>query len=183
VANSLPLYQPAESLTLQGFPNQLRHDSRWQTLEEGPIPAIHGVVRWRECDLIMRLYEEFGLSVSDDTIYRVHVESAAQNWPPGVSLVRLSRCREHAIGSPSVALRQLRLQSLRLSFHAHPPQLANQSDKFVRLLPWRPVRRLLLFKRPFHVLFLVVSRIIECSFALERHSTSATQSGELESDS
>ena len=34
------------------------------------IPAIHGVVRWRACDLIMRLYEEFGLSVSDDTIYR-----------------------------------------------------------------------------------------------------------------
>ena len=31
---------------------------------------MHGVVRWRACDLIMRLYEEFGLSVSDDTIYR-----------------------------------------------------------------------------------------------------------------
>src|SRR5262245_5617218 len=27
-------------------------------VEEGPIPAIHGVVRWRACDLIMRLYEE-----------------------------------------------------------------------------------------------------------------------------
>ena len=39
-------------------------------VEQGPIPAIHGVVRWRACDLIMRLYEEFGLSVSDDTIYR-----------------------------------------------------------------------------------------------------------------
>ena len=39
-------------------------------MEEGPIPAIHGVVRWRACDLIMRLHDEFGLSVSDDTIYR-----------------------------------------------------------------------------------------------------------------
>jgi len=39
-------------------------------VEEGPTPAIHGVVRWRACDLIMRLHEEFGLSVSDDTIYR-----------------------------------------------------------------------------------------------------------------
>jgi hypothetical protein len=39
-------------------------------VEEGPIPAIHGVVRWRACDLIMRLHDEFGLSVSDDTIYR-----------------------------------------------------------------------------------------------------------------
>jgi transposase len=26
--------------------------------------------RWRACDLIMRLHEEFGISVSDDTIYR-----------------------------------------------------------------------------------------------------------------
>ena len=42
-----------------------------RTVEEGPVPAIHGVVRWRACDLIMRLYEEFALSVSDDTIYRV----------------------------------------------------------------------------------------------------------------
>jgi transposase len=41
-----------------------------QIVEEGPIPAVHGVVRWRACDLIMRLHEEFGLSVSDDTIYR-----------------------------------------------------------------------------------------------------------------
>src|SRR3981189_3415884 len=39
-------------------------------VDEGPIPAVHGVVRWRASDLIMRLYEEFGLSVSDDTIYR-----------------------------------------------------------------------------------------------------------------
>ena len=39
-------------------------------VEQGPIPAVHGVVRWRACDLIMRLHEEFGVSVSDDTIYR-----------------------------------------------------------------------------------------------------------------
>jgi hypothetical protein len=32
--------------------------------------VIHGVVRWRACDLILRFYEGFGLSVSDDTIYR-----------------------------------------------------------------------------------------------------------------
>ena len=39
-------------------------------MEEGPIPAIHGVVRWRAWNLIMRLFEEFGISVSDDTVYR-----------------------------------------------------------------------------------------------------------------
>src|SRR5947207_2424846 len=41
-----------------------------RSVEEGPIPAVHGVVRWRACDLIVRLQEEFGVSVSDDTIYR-----------------------------------------------------------------------------------------------------------------
>ncbi len=39
-------------------------------VDEGPIPAVHGVVRWRACDLITRLHEEFGISVSDDTVYR-----------------------------------------------------------------------------------------------------------------
>src|SRR5258708_39666664 len=38
-------------------------------VEEGPIPAIHGVVRWRACQLIMPLREEFWLSLSDDTTY------------------------------------------------------------------------------------------------------------------
>src|SRR6516162_8550899 len=32
-------------------------------VEEGPIPATHGVVRWRACDLIMRLHEEWHLGV------------------------------------------------------------------------------------------------------------------------
>ena len=27
-------------------------------------------MRWRACDLIMRLHEEFGIAVSDDTVYR-----------------------------------------------------------------------------------------------------------------
>jgi len=39
-------------------------------VKEGPIAAVHGVVRWRACDLIMRLHEEFGISISDDTVYR-----------------------------------------------------------------------------------------------------------------
>ena len=33
-------------------------------VEEGPIPAVHGAVRWRRAgDPIMRLHEEFGISV------------------------------------------------------------------------------------------------------------------------
>ncbi len=33
-------------------------------VDEGPIPAVHGVVRWRACDLIMRLHESFVISFS-----------------------------------------------------------------------------------------------------------------------
>ena len=56
-----------------GAPGKLSKEHRAflaRLVEEGPIPAIHGVVRWRACDLIMRLHEEFGISVSDDTVYR-----------------------------------------------------------------------------------------------------------------
>jgi putative transposase len=56
-----------------GAPSKLTEEHKAflvRLVEEGPIPAVDGVVRWRACDLIMRLYEEFGISVSDDTIYR-----------------------------------------------------------------------------------------------------------------
>src|SRR6201988_2643788 len=39
-------------------------------VEEGPIPAVHGVVRWRACGLVMRLHGEVVLLGSDDTVYR-----------------------------------------------------------------------------------------------------------------
>jgi transposase len=56
-----------------GAPSKLTEEHRAflvRLVEEGPIPAVDGVVRWRACDLIMRLYDEFGISVSDDTVYR-----------------------------------------------------------------------------------------------------------------
>lgn len=39
-------------------------------IEHGPIPAIHGVVRWRLCDLGQWLWEEFRVSVSMQTLSR-----------------------------------------------------------------------------------------------------------------
>jgi transposase len=56
-----------------GVPPKLEAEHRVflsRVVEEGPIPAVHSVVRWRACDLIALLQEEFGISVSDDTIYR-----------------------------------------------------------------------------------------------------------------
>ena len=39
-------------------------------IERGPIPAIHGVVRWRLCDLCQWLWEEFRISISQQTLSR-----------------------------------------------------------------------------------------------------------------
>lgn len=41
-----------------------------ETVERGPIPAIHGVVRWRLIDLARWLYEEFAVSLDETTVSR-----------------------------------------------------------------------------------------------------------------
>jgi transposase len=39
-------------------------------IDQGPIPAIHGVVRWRLVDLVQWLWEEFRVSISKQTLSR-----------------------------------------------------------------------------------------------------------------
>jgi transposase len=39
-------------------------------VEQGPIPAVHGVVRWRLIDLVQWVWDEFGLSISEQTLGR-----------------------------------------------------------------------------------------------------------------
>ncbi|PDT42081.1 IS630 family transposase [Sinorhizobium fredii] len=41
-----------------------------QALERGPTPYLDGVVRWRLCDLVQWLWEEFRVSVSEQTLSR-----------------------------------------------------------------------------------------------------------------
>ena len=41
-----------------------------EIVEAGPIPAIHGVVRWRLIDLMQWLNDEFGVSLSETTMSR-----------------------------------------------------------------------------------------------------------------
>lgn len=40
-------------------------------IEDGPIPAVHGVVRWRLADLVQWAWEEFKIAVSEPTVGRV----------------------------------------------------------------------------------------------------------------
>jgi transposase len=39
-------------------------------VDEGPIPSVHGVVRWRLVDLIAWLWEEFRITISKQTLSR-----------------------------------------------------------------------------------------------------------------
>jgi len=39
-------------------------------VEDGPIPAIHGVVRWRRKDLVQWIFQEFRISLDETTIGR-----------------------------------------------------------------------------------------------------------------
>lgn len=48
----------------------LRPLSDVETVERGPIPAVHGVVRWRVIDLVQWLWDEFSVSVSKQTLSR-----------------------------------------------------------------------------------------------------------------
>ena len=41
-----------------------------QMLESGPIPAAHGVVRWRLVDLCQWIWEEFRISIAKQTLSR-----------------------------------------------------------------------------------------------------------------
>lgn len=50
--------------------NEAQRRALVDIVESGPIPAIHGVVRWRLIDLARWLYEEFGVSLTETTVGR-----------------------------------------------------------------------------------------------------------------
>ena len=41
-----------------------------RVIEEGPIPAVHGVVRWRLVDLVQWVWDEFRITISAQTLSR-----------------------------------------------------------------------------------------------------------------
>jgi transposase len=56
-----------------GNPSKLNDEQRQalaRIVESGPIPAIHGVVRWRLRDLAWWVFEEFRISLDETTVSR-----------------------------------------------------------------------------------------------------------------
>ena len=50
--------------------NDTQRQALIDVVESGPIPAIHGVVRWRLIDLAQWLHDEFAVSLDETTISR-----------------------------------------------------------------------------------------------------------------
>ena len=50
--------------------NDAQRQALVEVVERGPIPAIHGVVRWRLIDLVQWLHDEFAVSLDETTVGR-----------------------------------------------------------------------------------------------------------------
>ena len=50
--------------------NEEHRQALARMVESGPIPAVHGVVRWPRKDLARRLFEEFRIAVDETTVGR-----------------------------------------------------------------------------------------------------------------
>ena len=78
-------------------------------IESGPIPAVHGVVRWRLIDLAQWIFEEFRITIAKQTLSR---ELRAMGYR------KLSaRPRHHA--QPAAAIEDFKKASLRAWMPSH----------------------------------------------------------------
>ena len=50
--------------------NDIQRRALLEVVERGPIPAVHGVVRWRLIDLVQWLHDEFAVSLDVSTVSR-----------------------------------------------------------------------------------------------------------------
>jgi putative transposase len=50
--------------------NDLQRQAIAEMIERGPIPAVHGVVRWRLIDLAQWIFEEFRITIAKQTLSR-----------------------------------------------------------------------------------------------------------------
>ena len=50
--------------------NDVQRQAIARIIESGPIPAVHGVVRWRLIDLAQWIFEEFRITIAKQTLSR-----------------------------------------------------------------------------------------------------------------
>jgi transposase len=66
-------------------------------IESGPIPAVHGVVRWRLIDLAQWIFEEFRITIAKQTLSReLHAMGYRKLWH-GRAITRKPRARSRIL--------------------------------------------------------------------------------------
>lgn len=105
-----------------------------KAIEDGPIPSVHGVVRWRLIDLGQWLHEEFGIAISKPTLSR---EVRALGFRKLTARPRHHEQKAGAIEAfkktsmrawrksrqPKTALRPVGMRLVLLKIHRLPPTL------------------------------------------------------------
>ena len=66
-------------------------------IESGPIPAVHGVVRWRLIDLAQWIFEEFRIAIAKQTLSRELRAWAIASSPHGRAITRKPRARSRIL--------------------------------------------------------------------------------------
>ena len=71
--------------------NDVQRQAIVQMIESGPIPATHGVVRWRLIDLSQWIYEEFRITVAKQTLSRSFARWVTASCQPAPVIMRKPR--------------------------------------------------------------------------------------------
>jgi transposase len=97
--------------------NDVQRQAIARMIESGPIPAVHGVVRWRLIDLAQWIFEEFRITIAKQTLSRelcamgyrklsarprhhAQTQGAIEDFKKASQRVwRQSRVRRHAIAT------------------------------------------------------------------------------------
>ena len=70
ILEALRQWSPPKALGNAPLLSDVNRQALMQIVESGPIPAVHGVVRWRLIDLVQWVFEEFRISISKQTLSR-----------------------------------------------------------------------------------------------------------------
>ena len=83
-----------------GQPSKLNDTQRQAIagmIESGPIPAVHGVVRWRLIDLAQWIFEEFRITIAKQTLSRELAPWATPDSRPGRATTLKPRARSRIL--------------------------------------------------------------------------------------
>jgi transposase len=94
-------------------------------VESGPVPAVHGVVRWRVIDLCQWLWDEFGISVAGQTLGRTLREMGCRKLS--------ARPRHHAQAEGAVERFKRMARPVCKQFRRHDPTSLHQR---IRPVAW-----------------------------------------------